>query len=323
MRLVLTALAAVAAAAVLAPVCFFGAIILAGAHSSMLPTVVQPAVLLFFWVILFAGPIVIARFVWRRLGRVAAAAMVFALSLATSVAANAQEIRVMTSGGLAAAYVELVPAIERSTSQKVITLATSTGVRQESIPNRIRRGEAVDVVMLPDAALTALIKEGLVIAESRVPIARSGIGMAVRAGAPKPDISTLDGLRKALLQAKSIAFSAQVSGLYLANELFPRLGIADQMRPKSRVIELERVGAVVARGEAEIGFQQISELLPIKGIDYVGPLPAEVQRITMFSAGVAAGANNPAGARALIAFLKSPEGLKLLAKYRLEPVSSP
>ena len=247
--------------------------------------------------------------------------VVFALLLAASVGANAQEIRVMSSGGLAAPYVELVPAIERSTSQKVVTLATSTGVRQESIPNRVRRGEAVDVIMLPDASLNDLIKQGLVVADSRVPIARSGIGMAVGAGAPKPDISTLDGLRRALLQAKSIAYSAQVSGLYLANELFPRLGIADQLRPKSRVIELERVGAVVARGEAEIGFQQISELLPIKGIDYVGPLPAEVQRITLFSAGVATGANNPAGARALIAFLKSPEGLKLLAKYRLEPVN--
>lgn len=318
----LTALAWVVAAALVAPVCFFGAIILAGPHSSMLPSLIQPAVLLSFWVIFFAAPIALARFVWRRLGRAAAAATVLAVSLAASVAANAQDIRVMTSGGLAAAYVELVPAIERSTSQKIVTLATSSGVREQSIANRIRRGEAVDVVMLPDAALNDLIKAGLVVADSRVPIARSGIGMAVRAGAPQPDISTLDGLRRALLQAKSIAYSAQVSGLYLANELFPRLGIADQLRPKSRVIELERVGAVVARGEAEIGFQQISELLPIKGIDYVGPLPAEVQRITLFSAGVAARANNPDGARALIAYFKQPEALKLLAKYRLEPASS-
>jgi molybdate transport system substrate-binding protein len=321
MRLILTALAWLVSAAVLAPICFFGAIILAGPHSSMLPSLMQPVVLLYFWVVFLAGPIVLARFAWRRLGRAAATATVFALSLAASVAAHAQEIRVMTSGGLAAAYVELVPAIERSTAQKIVTLATSTGVRQEAIPNRVRRGEAVDVIMLPDAALNDLIKAGLVVAESRVPIARSGIGMAVRAGTPKPDISTLEGLRRALLQAKSIAYSAQVSGLYLANELFPRLGIADQLRPKSRVIELERVGAVVARGEAEIGFQQISELLPIKGIDYVGPLPAEVQRITLFSGGVATGATNPAGARALIAFFKSPEGMKALAKYQLEPVS--
>ena len=245
----------------------------------------------------------------------------FALALASNPAAQAQEIRVMTSGGLAAAYVELVPAIERSTSQKVVTLATSTGIRQESIPNRVRRGEAVDVIMLPDAAVNDLIKQGLMASDSRVPIATSGIGMAVRAGAPKPDISSVDGLRRALLQAKSVAYSAQVSGLYLANELFPKLGIADQLKPKSILVELERVGAVVARGEAEIGFQQTSELLPIKGLAYVGPLPAELQRITLFSAGVATASKNPAGARALIAFFKSPEGLKMLAKYRLEPVT--
>ena len=321
MRLILTALAWIVSAAVLAPICFFGAIILAGPHSSMLPSVIQPAVLLLFWIVFLAVPIVAARLVWRRLGRRAVTAMVFVLSLASSVAAHAQEIRVMTSGGLAAPYVELVPAIERSTSQKIVTLATSTGVRQDSIPNRVRRKEPVDVVMLPDASLNDLIKEGLVVADSRVPIGSSGIGMAVRAGAPKPDISTIDGLRRALLQAKSVAFSAQVSGLYLANELFPKLGIADQLKPKSVLVEVERVGAVVARGDAEIGFQQTSELLPIKGIAYVGPLPAAVQRITLFSAGVATGATNPAGARALIAFFKSPAGLKMLAKYRLEPAT--
>ena len=247
---------------------------------------------------------------------------VFALSLASTVVAHAQEIRVMTSGGVAAAYVDLVPAIERDTAQKVVTLATSTGVRQDSIPNRVRRREAVDVIMLPDASLNDLIKEGLVVADSRVPIATSGIGMAVRAGAPKPDISSVEGLRRALLQAKSVAYSAQVSGLYLANELFPKLGVADQLKSKRIQVEVERVGAVVARGDAEIGFQQTSELLPIKGIEYVGPLPAEVQRITLFSAGIATASKNPAGARALIALFKSPEGVKMLAKYRLEPVSA-
>jgi molybdate transport system substrate-binding protein len=237
--------------------------------------------------------------------------------------AGAQEIRVMTSGGVAAPYVELIPAIEKTTSQKVVTLATSTGIRDESIPNRLRRGEPVDVIMLPDASLNELIKEGLIVSASRVTLARSGIGMAVRAGAPKPDISSVDGLRRALLQAKSIAYSAQVSGLYLANELFARLGIADQLKPKSIVVERERVGAVVARGEAEIGFQQVSELLPIKGIDYVGPLPAEVQRITSFSAGVTTTAKNPAGARALIAIFNTPEGARVMTKYGLEPITSP
>jgi molybdate transport system substrate-binding protein len=242
--------------------------------------------------------------------------------LLSVVTARAQEVRVMTSGGVAAPYVELVPTIERAISQKVVTLATSTGTREESIPNRLRRGEPVDVIMLPDAALNDLIKEGLIVAGSRVPLARSGIGMAVRAGAAQPDISSVDALRRALLQAKSIAYSAQVSGLYLSNELFPKLGIADQVKPKSVLVERERVGAVVARGEAEIGFQQVGELLAIKGIDYVGPLPAQVQRITSFSAGVTTTAKNPAGARALIAIFNTPEGVRVMSKYGIEPITS-
>ena len=249
---------------------------------------------------------------------VAALAMLFA----GAIAVHAQEVRVMTSGGLAAPYEDLIPAIERATGHKVITVVTSTGVGDESIPNRLRRGDAADVVMVPDAALNDLIKAGLVAANSRVPQARSGIGIAVRAGARKPDISSVDALRRALLQAKSIAYSAQVSGLYLSNELFPRLGIADQVKSKSIRVERERVGAVVARGEAEIGFQQISELLSIGGVDYVGPLPAEVQRVTLFSAGVASHAKNPAGARALIAFLQTPAALKMMEKYHLEPVAA-
>lgn len=251
------------------------------------------------------------------------ALLAVAALLLCAVGASAQEVRVMTSGGVAAPYVDLVPAIERTTSQKVVTLATSTGVGEESITNRLRRGEPVDVIMLPDAALNELIKQGLIVSSSRVVLARSGIGMAIRAGAPKPDISSVDGLRRALLQAKSIAYSASVSGLYLANELFPKLGVADQLKPKSIMVERERVGAVVARGEAEIGFQQVSELLGIKGIDYVGPLPAEVQRITSFSAGVTTASKNPAGARALIAIFHTPEGARAMTKYGLEPIKSP
>ena len=320
MRLILTALAWLVSAAVLAPLCFFGAIILAGPHSSMLPSVIQPAVLLSFWIVFLAAPIVAARLVWRRLGRVATTATVLALSLASSVAAQAQEIRVMTSAALAAPYVELVPAIERGTSQKIVTLATTTGLGQESIANRLRRREPVDVIITSDAALNDLIKERLIAADSRVPLANSGIGMAVHAGAPKPDITAVEGLRRTLLQARSIAISAQTSGLYLANELFPRLGIADQLKPKIRVIEVERVGAVVARGEVEIGFQQISELLPIQGIDYVGPLPGDAQRITLYAAGIATASKNPSGARALIEFFKTPEAVRIMTKYQLSVV---
>src|SRR5882724_3542915 len=196
------------------------------------------------------------------------------------------DLRVMTSGAFTAAYLELIPQLELLTKKKLVTAATSIGTGQTSIPNRLRRGEPVDVVIVADAVLIGFIKDGLIMAESHTPLARSAIGMAVRAGAPKPDISTVDALKRTLLQAKSIAYSASVSGDYLSTELLQRLGIADQVLSKCRRIERERVGAVVARGEAEIGFQQVSELLPIQGIEYVGPIPAEVQRVTVFSAGV-------------------------------------
>lgn len=248
------------------------------------------------------------------------AVLIVVALLSGAVPASAQEVRVMTSGGLAAPHLDLVSTFEQRTSQKVVTDAISTGVGQESIGSRVRRGDRVDVVMLSDASLLELIKEGRIVADSRVPIARSGVGMAVRAGAPKPDISSLDGLKRALLQAKSVAMSPQVSGVYLQTELFPRLGIAAEMKAKTIIVERERVGAVVARGDAEIGFQQISELLPVKGLDYVGPLPPEVQRITTFSAGIASHAANAAGGRALIAFYLSPEGLRAMRKYGLEPI---
>lgn len=241
----------------------------------------------------------------------------------SDVLVQADEIRVLSSGGFAAPYLTLVAPFERATGHRLLTGATSTGIGPESIPNRVRRGDPVDVIILPDAALSELIAEGHVAAATRTPLARSGIGVAVRAGAPKPDVSSVEGLRRALLQAKSVAFSAQVSGLYVLNELFPRLGIAAEMKAKSRIIEQERVGAVVARGEAEIGFQQISELLPIPGIEYVGPLPAPVQRVTLFSAGVATKSVNPEAARALIRYLASPAAADAVTKSGMEPVAGP
>ncbi len=234
--------------------------------------------------------------------------------------ASADDIRVMTSGAFAAAYLELIPQLERVTNGKIVTAATSMGTGSDSIPSRLQRGEAVDVVIVAEAALQQLIEDGRVVADSRVDLARSGIGMAVRAGARKPDISSVEALRRTLLEAKSIAYSASVSGLYLSTELFQRLGIADQVMGKSRRIVGERVGAVVARGEAEIGFQQVSELLPVPGLDYVGPLPPEVQRVTVFSAGVTVGGKYPDAARALIKFLASPEAAGTVTKSGLQPI---
>jgi len=248
--------------------------------------------------------------------------MIVAVLLLTRIGVAADEIRVMTSGAFTAAYLELAPAFERATGHRIVTDATSMGTGPTGIAARLERGEAIDVVIVADTDLERLATAGRIRPGTRVDLARSEIGMAVRRGTPKPDISSVDALRRTLLDAKSIAYSASVSGTYLSTELFQRLGIADRVLPKSRRIEGgERVGAVVARGEAEIGFQQVSELLPIDGIDYVGPLPAEVQRVTIFSAGVGAASTNPAAAKSFIDFLASSAAIRIIRNTSLEAVA--
>jgi molybdate transport system substrate-binding protein len=236
---------------------------------------------------------------------------------------NTTEIRIMTSGAFTAAYLALIPRLEQLTGKKLVTAATSIGTGENSIPNRLRRRESVDVVIVADAVLRGFIKEGLIVADSYTPLARSAIGMAMRKGAPKPDIGTVDALTSTLLQAQSIAYSASVSGEYLTNELLQRLGIADRVLPKCRRVEGgERVGAVIARGEAEIGFQQISELLPVPGIDHITPLPPEVQKLSIFSAGVAATTSDSDAARAVIAFLSSLDASESIKNSGLEPIEN-
>jgi len=235
-------------------------------------------------------------------------------------AAFAAEVRVMTSGAFTAPYKELVPAFEKATGHKVISAyGASQGGAPDSIPSRLERGEPVDVVILAGPALDGLIKAGKVVDGSRVDVVRSTIGMVVRQGAPKPDIGTVEALKRTLLEAKSIAYSASASGTYLSTEMFPKLGIAEQIKGKTQRIVSERVGTVVARGDAEIGFQQVSELLSIPGVDYVGPLPPEVQRVTFFSAGIATGAKEPEVARELVKFFTSPAADPVIAKHGLEP----
>jgi molybdate transport system substrate-binding protein len=250
------------------------------------------------------------------------AAAIVVVLLLTRAGVAADEIKVMTSGTFTAAYLELAPQFERATGHRIVTESTSMGTGSTGIAARLERGEAIDVVIVSDRDLERLTTAGRIRPGTRVDLARSAMGMAVRRGAPKPDISSVDALRRTLLEAKSIAYSASVSGTYLSTELFQQLGIADRVLPKSRRIEGgERVGAVVARGEAEIGFQQISELLPVDGIDFVGPLPAAVQRVTMFSAGVGAASTHPAVARSFIDFLASPAAAGTIRKAALEPVA--
>lgn len=257
-----------------------------------------------------------------RFTRRALVATLFGLLAGASQSASAAEIRVITSGGFSAAYNQLVPLYEQATGHKVITAnGASIGNAPDSIPSRMARGEQFDIVILADAGLEAQVQQGKVVPGSRVDLARSVIGMSVRQGTPQPDIRTVEALRQTLLNAKSIAYSASASGTYLSGELFPRLGVADQIKDKARKIFSERVGAVVARGDAEIGFQQVSELLPFKELVFVGPLPAEVQQTIFFSAGIATGAREPEAARHLIRYLASPAAAPIVQSTGMDPVA--
>jgi len=259
-----------------------------------------------------AGPIRVARLLARGAGLTA---------LLLAGAAAADEVVVMTSGAFTAPYRDAVPWFEKSTQHELSSVfGASTGGAADSIPTRLARGEPADVIIVSAQALDALIGAGEVEPGSRVDLVLSRIGLAVRAGAPKPDIGSVEALVRTVRAARSVAYSASVSGTYLATELFPRLGLADEIAAKGQRIESERVGAVVARGDAELGFQQISELLPIEGIDYVGALPDEAQRVSTFSAGIAVGARAPAAARELIAFLTSAALGPVVEKYGLEQV---
>jgi molybdate transport system substrate-binding protein len=252
-----------------------------------------------------------------------ALALGLAGALLLAGAASAAEVQVMISGGLTAAYNVLVPEFERLTGNKVLTAyGPSMGTTVNAIPIRLERGEGADVLIMVGYALGDLVKQGKVIADSRIDLTKSPIGIAVKSGAPKPDISSAEAVKRALLAAKSIAYSDSASGVYVSTEMFQRLGIADAMKDKARKIPAEPVARVVARGDAEIGFQQISELLPVPDIDIVGQLPPELQKITVFSAGIATVAKEPDAGKALIRFLASPAAGAAIVKSGIEPIPS-
>jgi molybdate transport system substrate-binding protein len=235
------------------------------------------------------------------------------------MAEAASKFIVMTSGAFTAAHLALIPQLERLTGRKIVTASTSIGTGETSIPNRLQRGEVVDIVIVAQHVLRQFIEDGLVSPEGVGIVARSSIAMAVRAGAPKPDIGTVEALRNTLLQEKSIGYSASESGKYFSTVLVQRLGIADRVLGKSRLVDRgERVGAVVARGELEIGFQQLSELLPVQGIAHITLLPPEVQKVSTFAAGVAASSPDKALARSVIEFLASPAAAQAITNSGLE-----
>lgn len=238
--------------------------------------------------------------------------------------AHAAEIRVITSGAFTEAYKQLIPMYEQASGHKVISaFGASVGKAPDSIPSRFERGEKFDVVILSEGGLEALMKEGKLIPGSRVDLARSQIGAAVRKGTPKPDISTVAALKQTLLNAKSIAYSASASGTYISSEMFAKLGVAEQMKDKAKRIFSERVGAVVARGDAELGFQQVSELIYFKELDFVGTLPDEVQQTIFFSGAQVQGSTEQEAAKHLLRFLSSAAVAPLVNATGLEAVGTP
>jgi molybdate transport system substrate-binding protein len=254
-----------------------------------------------------------------------------AIGLATLLmvrAASAADVHVMISSGFFGVYSELGPAFEKASGHHLVTTrGPSMGDSPESIPTRLARGEAADVVILDGGAADELGKRGLVRADSKVELARSLIGMVVQAGAAKPDIGSAEAFRSTLLAAKSIVYSDSGSGTYLSTTLFPKLGIADQIAGKSRKVRGppsgEPVAAVVARGDAEIGFQQVSELIRTPGITFAGTIPTEFQPGFSFAAVLTGTAGQPEAAGALIRFLASPEAAAVISKAGLLPPPRP
>jgi molybdate transport system substrate-binding protein len=238
--------------------------------------------------------------------------------------ARAADVHVMISAGFHGVYSELAPAFERASGHHLVTTrGPSMGDSPEAIPTRLARGESADVVILDGAAADELGKRGMVRPDSKTELARSLVGMVVRAGAAKPDIGTVDAFRSTLLAVKSIAYSDSGSGTYLSTTMFPKLGVADQLAGKSRKVRGppsgEPVAAVVARGEAELGFQQVSELIHVPGVSYVGPIPASLQPGFTFAGALTGNAREPDAAKALLRFLASSEAAPVIIKAGLAP----
>jgi molybdate transport system substrate-binding protein len=246
----------------------------------------------------------------------------FLIVVLAGLHAVGQTITVMSSGGFSAAYKSLATEFEKSTGVHLESVwGPSMGTTPGAIPVRLAHGENGDVVIMARSALDELAKKGEVVEGSQVDLARSRIGMAVKAGSPVPDISSVEAFRRVLLQAKSVAYSDSASGVFISGEVFKRLGIEKEMAAKSRQIPAEPVGLVVARGEAEIGFQQLSELQPISGITLVGPIPDELQSVTVFSAGIVTRSKERSTARDLIRYLSSPAACPTIKQTALDPVA--
>jgi molybdate transport system substrate-binding protein len=241
------------------------------------------------------------------------AAAILATASAFASPANAAEIKVIASNAVKEAFHDLVPQFEKQTGHKVNTIWGGT----VDIVKRVASGEALDIAIIPDARIDELIKQGKL--ARRVDFVKSAIGVAIRPGAPRPDVSSGETLKASLLAAKSIVLSSGPSSVYLAG-LFKQMGIADTLKPKIKQLAPGlSVGEALAGGEGDVGFTQISEFLTIKGIEYVGPLPADIQHVTVFSMGVPAAPPAPDAANALIKYLTSPQAAPAIKHAGMEP----
>jgi molybdate transport system substrate-binding protein len=250
-----------------------------------------------------------------RVPRIIAAATSLLFCGLMSTSAGAAEIRVLSTQATEEAYRELVPLFERASEHKVTTVFTGT----LDANKRLAAGETYDLLIMSSGSIDEHLKAGKVEAGSRVDLARSGVGVAVGKGAAKPDISSVEALKKTLLAAKSIGYSTGPSGVYIAS-LLEKLGIADEIKGKLKQTPTGVfVGTIIASGEAEIGFQQVSELSHFPGIDYVGPLPADVQRFTTFSSGIVAGTKEAEAAKSLVKFITAPAAADAFKKRGMEP----
>jgi molybdate transport system substrate-binding protein len=222
-------------------------------------------------------------------------------------------LKILSGGAMKSLMVEVVPLFERAIGTTVEIKFALTSVLKKEIED----GAAFDIALMPRPELNALVEAGRIAAGTQTDITRSAVGLAVRAGAPKPDIGTVEALKRTLQAAKSIGYSDGPSGAYIA-ELLVRLGIADEMKPKTRLTS-RAVAEIVAEGEAEIGMQQIVAILPVKGAELVGPLPGELQNIIVYAAGLATGSGQSGTARAFIAFMATPEVVRMIRAKGMEP----
>ncbi|GFM48944.1 substrate-binding domain-containing protein [Pseudomonas cichorii] len=257
---------------------------------------------------------------WRRLLLATGSVAI----LCTAGGASAADLHVLASTALKPLFEKLGPEFEAvSGDHLVFAWGASYGDGADTLPGRLRNGERADVVVMIREALDQQVENGHVRSESVQNLATSRIGLAVQAGAPRPDIAKVEGLRRTLLGARSVAFSSGVSGVYLSTYLFPKMGIANQLRPKSIVIEAPHlVGQALLEGKAEVGLQQMSELLAVPGVEIIGPLPDEVQRVNIIAAAVTSNALQFMGAEALIRFMLGPEATQELEEFGFGPMGS-